>query len=196
MSTSFPDFVLNFTITIYAISLAWMISERINNFPKIRRLGAIFSISRENASDRYILSVGWLVVISLIGLSYLLIGFFYMPQLKQANFESNPLPNFLIFLFLKPTVLMLIPQYGSRFISSLVLANENAMRHFIENDYQALNIFSNDWKTAYHIPHGRPNGFKEKKGVKYGEINISGCQRAINSLIAIIVMIIIIIIPL
>ena len=131
------------------LSLGWFLEEY-NSFPGIRRFGALLPNKNTFWRDFYILLTSWPIISLTIGFSFQLFWEYHLEVKKYFPHSSLGLGVYL--LFVKPVSFLLLPQFVSRLISSLALINKEEMKSVIENNYEALNIFSSDWKRQFSIP--------------------------------------------
>jgi hypothetical protein len=169
MLTSAEQIILDITVVLFSISYAWMVGERINNFPKIRRFSSIcdFIFSSEsnetkkklNKDSFIILIVSWGLLWAGLALSIrLLIRFSNSLEASTPQIEANE-------IYLIPFLFLLAPQFISRLISSIVLAVCDAeVQDLIENNKEVFSCYANSWKTKFGLETGstRTSDFKNK----------------------------------
>ena len=148
------DIVYNIALVLFSISFAWMVNERINNFPKIRRFEAIIKFPgllgknkgnlekrRRIKSDFLVFSLSWPVILISLVVSIEALSHYYNSYCSHTIYQIIAKRYIIPFLFL------VAPQLVSRLMSSLVLwLAKDEILYLWENDKTVFNIFSFGWK--------------------------------------------------
>ena len=117
------------TIMVFVLSFSWMLTGRINVFPKIRRFYAIgYLFDKNNWKDglkETFILLSWPFMMVIFTLSFYALGKFNNDIMKvdfKASLSGlNQCMDALYYAFLKPLAFVLIPQFCSRTISSSVI---------------------------------------------------------------------------
>jgi len=169
------DIIYNIALVVFSISFAWMVSERINNFPKIRRFYALFGIFRllrknkvnnnqrqQLKSDFFVLISSWLIIFISLAISIEALLSYYSSFCNVSLFQKTT-NNYLI-----PFLFLMAPQFISRLISSVVLwLCKDEIKSLWDNKDKRVvfDIFNEGWKQSHHLtPAGISNGTVHKKG--------------------------------
>lgn len=167
------DVILNIAIMLFSVSFSWVVIERINNFPNIRRFHvihsfylslfshkkyAIFFQKQENKTDVFICLSSWLIIFSTIIFTTAL--FLYFSNFLSRECVSNIDKLRAIITCL---LIFIIPQYVSRLISSVVLWKaEQEVYNLINNGAKSLCVFSDNWRKANGMCTDSYNAHPEK----------------------------------
>lgn len=169
-------------MVFFSISFAWVVNDRINNFPKIRRFHALFALlqlihkskynkeKRERLkSDAIVLWTSWpIIVVSLIVSIHAL-------RLYYDSFCALLYSH----IYVIPILFFIVPQFISRLISSVVLGlDKDGIKYMWTHDRDVFSIFTHAWKQE--------NGLT-CEGIKNEEFVKKGKKRTIYSFISLIV---------
>lgn len=169
------DIVLSITLVIFSISFAWMVNERIREFPKIRRFAALFSVfglihkatytnekRRRIKSDFIVLISSWPIIIIFLCVSINSLLAYYDSYCIATHYQlvSNR--------YIIPALFFIAPQFTSRLISSIVLwAAKDEIRYLWNRDRNIFSVFSTAWKEEHGLTDtGIANGTIHKAGRK------------------------------
>ncbi|MFC1730382.1 hypothetical protein ACFL6I_08610 [candidate division KSB1 bacterium] len=174
------DIIYNITLVVFSISFAWMVSERINYFPKIRRFYALFGIFRlcrkagldesqrkRIISDFFVLVSSWFIIFVSLSVSIEALSYYY------GSFCSMSLYHKMTNRYLIPFLFLVAPQFISRLISSVVLwLSKHEIRFLWENDNHVFDNYSSGWKDAHCLT---------QEGITSGEVYKKGRNRSFSS---------------
>ena len=177
------DILFSITMVLFSISFSWMVTERINNFPKIRRFSAFYNLlfkffaenvdRRKLKSDIFVLLSSWSIIIVFLGVSIELLLHYY------NQYNCSTIQKIFINRFLVPFLFFIAPQFMSRLISSLVLwLAKSEIKRLWENDKEVFNIFSSGWKQEYDLTDS---------GIESGSLHEKCRLRSLASLLYVVV---------
>ncbi len=153
------DIIYNISLVVFSISFAWMVSERINNFPKIRRVNAfvkfigLLRINSEDVerckrikSDFFVLGCSWFIIFLSLAISIEALSHYYRSYCSLSLYQKFTNRYLIPFLF------FIAPQFISRLISSIILwLAKDEIQYLWENDKSTFNIFSYGWKQTHKL---------------------------------------------